>query len=394
MPVEARTFVERTEGNGLLPRGRHLRVELRVQVLVALLAPLAACNQVILQPFDRVTQRPVRVVLFGTITRWIVAGGMRGGAIGHELDECRAAAGTGALRGPLRYRVHREKVVAVDADSRDAVTRAARRERALFAARGSLESGNGPLVVDDVHDDRRLVDGGEQQSVVEIGLGARALADPGARDVIFVADRGRHRPAHGLRKLRCQVAGDRENAPRVPVIHDRQLPALAHVARVRQQLAHQFYDGLAAHHVDALLAIRRKQHVAGQQRHGLRHRDRLLAEGTHVEGNLSLALRALHAVVEDAREQHVAQPHLQVLVFEPRIPGTHGFMFVIEYAHQPDGALFHVTRAGGNLRPGDAAGGRELDIGKVRFVARPGGRLRDVKSCHGARSYSGREWGM
>ena len=118
------------------------------------------------------------------------------------------------------------------------------------------------------------------------------------------------------------------------MIHDRQLPALAHVARVREQLAHELDQRLAAHHVDALLAIGRKQHVAGLQRHGLRHAHGLLAEAAHIEGDLSLALRALHAVVEDAREQHVAQADLQVFGLEARIPLAHGFVLVVEHAHQ------------------------------------------------------------
>ena len=87
---------------------------------------------------------------------------------------------------------------------------------------------------------------------------------------------------------------------------------------------------------DALLAVRRKQHVARLQRHGLRDGDGLLAERAHVEGDLSLALRALHAVVEDAREQHVAQADLQVFGLEARIPLADGFVLVVEHAHQAD----------------------------------------------------------
>ena len=90
MAVEARTFVERAERHGFLPGRHHLRVELGVQVLVLLLAPLAARDQVILQPFDRIAQRPVFVVVLGPVARRIVAGGMRRGAIGDQLDQRRA----------------------------------------------------------------------------------------------------------------------------------------------------------------------------------------------------------------------------------------------------------------------------------------------------------------
>ena len=87
-------------------------------VLVLFLAPFAERDQVVLQAFDRIAERPVLVVVLRAVTRRIVAGGMRRGAIGDELDERRAAAGARALRGPLRDRVHREEIVAVDADAR------------------------------------------------------------------------------------------------------------------------------------------------------------------------------------------------------------------------------------------------------------------------------------
>src|SRR6187402_1232782 len=107
-------------------------------------------------------------------------------AVRDQLDERGTATGARALRGPLRDRIDREEVVAVDANARDAVTRTARRERALLAASRSLERGDRPLVVDDVHDDRRLVHGREDDAMVEVGLGARTFADPRAGDVVFV----------------------------------------------------------------------------------------------------------------------------------------------------------------------------------------------------------------
>src|SRR3546814_1252843 len=57
------------------------------------------------------------------------------------------------------------------------------------------EAGDRPLVVDDVEDDRRIIDGREGQRRVEIALGRRAFAAPDGRDSA-VALRGRgHRPA-------------------------------------------------------------------------------------------------------------------------------------------------------------------------------------------------------
>src|SRR5262252_4478 len=102
---------------------------------------------------------------------------MRRGAVGDELDQGRAAALARTLRRPLGDRVHGEEVVAVDADAGDTVAGTALREGVPLAAGEPLEGGDGPLVVDDVEDHRRLIDGGKGERVVEVGLGARALAD-------------------------------------------------------------------------------------------------------------------------------------------------------------------------------------------------------------------------
>src|SRR5919109_2565917 len=75
-PVEARALVQRTVGHGLLPRGLHLGVELGVQLLVLLVAPLAARDEVLLEALDGIAQRPVVVVVLRAITSGIVAGGM------------------------------------------------------------------------------------------------------------------------------------------------------------------------------------------------------------------------------------------------------------------------------------------------------------------------------
>ena len=168
------------------------------------------------------------------------------------------------------------------------------------------------------------------------------------------------------------------------MIHDGQLAALAHVARVGEQLAHELDQRFAANHVDALLAIGRKQHVAGLQRHGLGHPDGFLAVAAHIKGDLSLALRSLHAVIEDAREQHVAQADLQVFGFEARVPLAHGFVLVIEHAHQADRHLFHIACARIDIGFVDGARGRQLHIAEVGFVARPRRGLRYMKSWHRA----------
>ena len=119
----------------------------------------------------------------GPVFGWIVRGRVRPGAVGHPFDQRRPEVAARALGRPLRCRMDREKVVAVDAQRRDAAAHAARREGGALAAGNGLERRDGPLVVDHVEDDRRAVHVGEGQRGVEIGLGGGAVADPGRRDL-------------------------------------------------------------------------------------------------------------------------------------------------------------------------------------------------------------------
>ena len=105
------------------------------------------------------------------------------GAIRHELDQRRPGAHARTLGRPLRDGVHREEIVAVDANAGNAVARAARRERLGLTAGEGLERGDRPLVVDDVENDRRAIDLREQQRVVEVRFGRAAVAEPGGGDV-------------------------------------------------------------------------------------------------------------------------------------------------------------------------------------------------------------------
>ena len=301
---------------------------------MALLRPLAQIDQVLLEPLDGIAQRPMFVIVLGAVARRIVAGGMRGCAIGDQLDQRGPGAGARPLGRPLRHGIHRQEIVAVDADAGDAVTRTARREGALLAAGVALESGDRPLIVHDVQNDRRLVHRGEQQRVMKIGFGAAALADPTRRQMILALDRRRHRPANGLRKLSREIAGDGKNIAGLGVVHHRQLAALAHVAGVGQQLAHEIDQRNAARNLQPLIAIRRKQHVAGPQRHALRHRDRFFSQRADVKRDLAGALIALHAIIVQARQQHVPQSDLQFRRIEMRMPGAHRIAGIVEHAHQ------------------------------------------------------------
>src|SRR5579859_3675378 len=109
-------------------------------------------------------------------------------AVGNELDESGATAHSRPLRRPLRHSVDRQEIVAVHANTWNAVTGASGREGPALATGKTLEGRDRPLVVHHVQDDRRPVHGGEGQRIVKIRLGRRALADPTRGDVVLTLD--------------------------------------------------------------------------------------------------------------------------------------------------------------------------------------------------------------
>jgi hypothetical protein len=79
---------------------------------------------------------------------------------------------------PKRDSVDRKIIVAVDAQGGNAEAVGASGKSGALATGDALIGRDRPLVVDDVENDRRPVDGGEHQRRVEIALGGRAFADP------------------------------------------------------------------------------------------------------------------------------------------------------------------------------------------------------------------------
>src|SRR6185437_7152004 len=102
--------------------------------------------------------------------RRIVAGRVRAGPVGDVLDQCRPAALAGALRRPPRRAVHGKKIVAVDTHPWNTVSGSVLREGTQLTAGETLERRDRPLIVDDVENDRRLVQRGEGHAVVEVRL--------------------------------------------------------------------------------------------------------------------------------------------------------------------------------------------------------------------------------
>ena len=145
------------------------------------------------------------------------------------FDQRRSEVGPGALRRPLRRRVHGEIIVAIDPQRRDAEPEAAVGERRRRPASEVLRRRDRPVVVDDVQDDRRLVGRGEHKRSVEVGLGRGPFTDPRRRDLRAAPHRRRHRPPDRLDVLRRQVARDREEPVRLRRVHHRELAALQRV---------------------------------------------------------------------------------------------------------------------------------------------------------------------
>ena len=230
--------MQRAVALGLLLDRDDGRQDLGLGLLVALLGPRAATDQVALQPQHRIAQRPGVGLRLRPVGRGIVRGGMGADAIGHVLDQGRPEIAARPLDRPFRHGMDGEIVVAVDPQRRDAEAQAARREGARAAAGDALEGRDRPLVVDDVEHDRRLVGRGEDEGGVEVRFGGRAVADPARRDPGVALHRRRHRPADRLDVLRGEVARDREEAVLARRIHHRQLAALQRIELVRVDLVH------------------------------------------------------------------------------------------------------------------------------------------------------------
>ena len=352
---------ERAQLLQFLLGGADLLAELGLQRRVALLVPFAEPDQMLLQPRDRIAERPGLAGVLGPVGGRIVRGRMALGAIGEELDQGRAQIGARPVGRPAGRGIDGERVIAVHPEAGNAIADRARREGGEIAAGDAAEAGDRPLVVDDVEDHRRAIDAGEGDGVVEIALGGRAVADPAGGDPAVALDRARHRPADRLRILGAEIAGDREEALLPVRIHDRQLAAFQLVALVRVDLVHHLDERIIARDQQALLAIGREAHVLRVHRMRGRDRHRLLAQRLHVEAGLALALGAEHPLVEDPDHQHVAQDAAQLVGVELRIPRADRLAVVVEDADESVAERMRLGGGDGDIRARRSAGGRHGD---------------------------------
>ena len=301
---------------------------------------------------------------------------MRAAAVGDPFDQRRPQVAARPLDGPLRGRVHRQKVVAIDAQRRDAAAHAARGEGGSLSAGQRLKGRDGPLVVDDVEDDGRAVNMGKRQRRVKVGFGGRAVANPGRCYFAVALDCRGHAPAHGLDELRGEIAGDRKETGVAHRVHDRQLAPFERVAFVGQQLADQAHQRHIARHQQALLTVSGKAHVALTERQRVGRAYGFFAQALHVKRHFLLPLGNHHAVVKNACFHHRAQSLAQQFWCHLRRPGADGLSVFIEHPHQGVGKVAGVDRQRIHRGPPDLAGARQVQVGKVGFAAGAPGRLR------------------
>src|SRR3546814_8234780 len=111
-----------------------------------------------------------------------------------------------------------------------------------------------------MQNDLDALDRGKRHRIMKVGCGGWAVTDPAGRNAGVALDRRGHCPADGLRKLRAEVAGNREEILFANRIHHWQLPALETVGGIAEQLAHHVEDRPVARDQQALLTITREQH--------------------------------------------------------------------------------------------------------------------------------------
>ena len=257
-----------------------------------------------------------------------------------------------------------------DRNPGDAEAEAPRGEGPRTAFGDALEGRDGPLVVDDVENDRRVVGRGEDHGRIEIALGGRAIADPSGGDAGIAGDRGSHRPAHCLDVLGAEIAGNREEPVLLGRIHDGQLPALQRILRVGIDLVHHLRHRVAARDQQPRLTVGREIHVAVFERHAEGAGDRFLAQMLHVERGLALSLGGEHALIECPQRHHVPETVAQGFGIERIGPGADGLALLVD--HPDDGESHVADLRGGRIDIGAPrfARARDDEVGEIRLVTR------------------------
>ena len=127
------------------------------------------------------------------------------------------------------------------------------------------------------------------------------------------------------------------------------------------------------------LAIGREVHVAGLERHAEGAAHRLLAHVLHVERRLALALGHLHAGVEGAQGQHVAQALQQLVVAQQAGPRADRLALAVEHANDRIGEVADVLGRGIDLGPAHLSRPGNPHVAEIRRAAGSHCRRRHVE---------------
>ena len=117
---------------------------LRLGLDVALLAPGADPDEMVLEPDDRIAERPGIGFGLGPVGRRVVRGGMRADPVGDVFDEGRTEIAARPLDRPFGDRVHRQVVVAVDPEGCNTEAEATGGKGAGPATGNALERSRSP----------------------------------------------------------------------------------------------------------------------------------------------------------------------------------------------------------------------------------------------------------
>src|SRR5690606_1483328 len=180
---------------GFLLRGDDLGLVLLLRRVMLFFRPVAKTNQMLLEAFDRVSQRKARPVVGRAVLGGIVGRGVRAGTITDPFNERGAQVVAGAIDGPAGNGHDGQEVVAIGTHRHNTAAQTAGREGGALAPGYRLERGNGPLIVDDVQHYRRLVDMRERERCLEVGRCRGAVADPGRGNAGVALDGRGHGPA-------------------------------------------------------------------------------------------------------------------------------------------------------------------------------------------------------
>ena len=331
--------------------------------------PFADGDEVPLQPVQGVAEGPQGRLVGGAVAGRVITGGVWAGPVGEHLDEGPPEVVARPLLGPPGGGIDRQEVIAIDPQGRQAVAHALGREGRRLAPGYALEGRDGPLVVDHVHDHGGAIDRGEDQGLLEVLLGAGALADPGGGDLgVALVGRG-HGPAHRLAELGGDVARQGEEAERLAGVEHRQLAALQGVGLIGVDLIGHVDEGIAPPDQHALLAIGGEAHVVGAQ-HQLGRRGYGLFPGAlDVERGLALAVVEEHPLVKGAGQDHVLQTLAQDVGVQLRVPRADRLVVVVQHPDQAVGQVAHVGGIGVDGRTRRVSGGRQDPVAVVRLVS-------------------------